>query len=244
MNSRARLSVVVVTHARPHAPEYHAYSSVLVERAVRASERAGWIVDVIAAEDEGLDASLRRTVSSDALLVLGGEDIAPEFYGAARGYRAEGRHAERADEAQIALVQRAVRRGTPVLGVCRGHQIINVALGGTLLQDLGESSAHRRDAVPIERVMATHDVAVAAGSSLALTLGDVVSTQSAHHQAVDRLGAGLRVAATASDGLIEAIEHVDAPVVGVQWHPEDAGAPVGQLDALLTRLVLQVAVAA
>ena len=244
MNSRARLSVVVVTHARPHAPEYHAYSSVLVERAVRASQRAGWIVDVIAAEDEGLDASLRRSESSDALLVLGGEDIAPEFYGAARGYRAEGRHAERADEAQIALVQRAVRRGTPVLGVCRGHQIINVALGGTLLQDLGESSAHRRDAVPIERVMATHDVAVTAGSSLALTLGDVVSTQSAHHQAVDRLGAGLRVAATASDGLIEAIEHVDAPVVGVQWHPEDAGAPIGQLDALLTRLALPVAVAA
>jgi putative glutamine amidotransferase len=244
MNSRARLSVVVVTHARPHAPGYHAYSSLLVERAVRASETAGWAVDVIAAEDVPVAASLRRSDSSDALIVLGGEDIAPEFYGAARGYRGEGRHAERADEAQIAIVRRAFDRRTPVLGICRGHQIINVALGGTLVQDLGEQSAHRRDGVPIERVMSTHGVSIDSGTSLARSLGLTASTQSAHHQAVDRLGSGLRSAATASDGLIEAIEHRDAPIVGVQWHPEDPGAPRGQLGALLGLLPAAVALAA
>jgi putative glutamine amidotransferase len=244
VNSAARLSVVIVTRERPHAPEYHAYSSVLVGRAVAAATRSGWEVDVVAAQDDGLEASLRRTDDAGALVILGGEDIAPEFYGAARGYRGEGAHAERADEAQIALVQRAVRRGTPLLGICRGHQIIDVALGGTLIQDLGEDSAHRHDDVPIERVMSTHEVHVAPGSRLLDGLGAVAQTRSAHHQAVDRLGDGLVVAARASDDLIEAIEHETAPILGVQWHPEDPGAPRGQLAALLSTLAAPVSLAA
>ncbi|SDZ07837.1 gamma-glutamyl-gamma-aminobutyrate hydrolase family protein [Herbiconiux ginsengi] len=244
MSSAARLSVVIVTRERPYAPEYHAYSSLLVGRAVAAATRAGWQVDVVAAQDEGRHETLRRTDDSGALVILGGEDIAPEFYGAARGYRGEGAHAERADEAQIALVHRAVRRGTPLLGVCRGHQIIDVALGGTLLQDLGEGSTHRHDDVPIERVMSDHAVHVDARSRLFEGLGAVAQTRSAHHQAVDRLGDGLVVAARASDGLIEGIEHVTAPVLGVQWHPEDPGAPRGQLAALLGTLAVPVALAA
>ncbi|MCS5719274.1 gamma-glutamyl-gamma-aminobutyrate hydrolase family protein [Herbiconiux sp. CPCC 205763] len=244
MNSAARLSVVVVTRERLHAPDYHAYSSILIERAVAAAVQSGWQVDVVAAQDEGRDETLRRTDDSAALLILGGEDVAPEFYGAARGYRGEGAHAERADEAQIALVQRAVQRGTPLLGVCRGHQIIDVALGGTLIQDLGEGSSHRHDDVPIERVMSTHEVHIAAGSRLLDGLGPVAQTRSAHHQAVDRLGAGLAVVARASDGLIEAIEHTSAPVLGVQWHPEDPGAPRGQLAALLGTLAVPASLAA
>ncbi|MGD8168971.1 gamma-glutamyl-gamma-aminobutyrate hydrolase family protein [Herbiconiux sp. P16] len=244
MNSAARLSVVVVTRERPHAPEYHAYSSVLVGRAIAAATKAGWQVEVVAAQDEGREATLRRTDESAALVILGGEDIAPEFYGAPRGYRGEGAHAERADEAQIALVHRAVRRGTPLLGVCRGHQIIDVAFGGTLIQDLGEGSAHRHDDVPIERVMSNHEVLVDAHSRLLEGLGSVVQTRSAHHQAVDRLGDGLVVAARASDGLVEAIEHATAPVLGVQWHPEDPGAPRGQLAALLGSLAVPAPLAA
>ena len=232
MQRAPRLGVVIVTHERPHAPAYQAYSSGLAERTVRDAVAGGWDVSLIAAHDEGRDATLRRADGAEALVVLGGEDIAPEYYGAARGYRAEGRHAERADEAQLALVQRAIGRGTPLLGICRGHQIINVALGGTLVQDLGES-AHRNDGVPVARTMSTHDVSLRAGSRAANGLGLTVSTQSAHHQAVDRLGAGLVVSAVAGDGVIEAIEHRDAPVIGVQWHPEDFGAPAGQLGALL-----------
>ncbi len=233
VQSAGRLSVVIVTESRPHALEYQAYSSLLVERAVRASADAGWAVDVVPAGDLGAEATLRRTDGSAALVVLGGEDIAPEFYGATRGYRAEGAHVESADEAQIALVQRAITRGTPLLGVCRGHQIIDVALGGTLLQDLGEAHDHRNDGVPITSVMAEHSVDISASSRLLGRFAPSLVTRSAHHQAVDALGAGLRVAAHAHDGLVEAIEHESSPLLGVQWHPEDPGAVRGQFTALL-----------
>jgi putative glutamine amidotransferase len=113
----------------------------------------------------------------------------------------------------------------------------DLRLVGTLLQDLGEGSDHRRDGEPIERVMSTHAVALRTGTVISDTLvgrlGAVIATQSAHHQAVDRLGSGLAVAGTASDGLIEAVAHRDAPVLGVQWHPEDPGAVRGQFAALL-----------
>lgn len=233
MPSTPSLSVVTVTQQRPHALDYHAYSSILVARAVADAERLGWAVDVVPAQDGALSATLTRTERADALLILGGEDVAPEFYGGARGYPGEGRHVERADEAQIALVHRALDRGTPLLGVCRGHQIIDVALGGTLLQDLGEQSVHRNDGVAIEQVMSNHEVQVLEGTRLHRQLGTRVVTRSAHHQAVDALGAGLRAAARASDGLIEAVEHESAPIVGVQWHPEDPFAPGGQLVSLL-----------
>lgn len=237
MATAPRLSVVVVTTERPHAPDYHAYSRLLTARAVEASRAAGWTVDLVAAGDQSVAATLSSTDRAEAVVILGGEDIAPEYYGATRGYRAEGRHVERADEAQLALVRRALGRGTPLLGICRGHQIVNVALGGDLLQDLGEGSAHRRDGEPIERIMSTHEVALTGGSivgeRLIAGLGPVVATQSAHHQAVDRLGEGLEVVATAHDGLIEAIAHRDAPILGVQWHPEDPGAVAGQFAALL-----------
>ncbi|WPO84795.1 gamma-glutamyl-gamma-aminobutyrate hydrolase family protein [Herbiconiux sp. KACC 21604] len=236
MSSAPLLSIVSVTEARPHAPEYHAYSAMLAERTAHEAREAGWRVERVAAADVSVGTSLRRTERAAALVLLGGEDIAPEFYGAARGYRAEGAHAERADEAQILMVGRALDRGTPLLGICRGHQIIDVALGGTLVQDLGEHSGHRNDGVEIHRVMSDHDVELLRGTRLHRALGDRVVTRSAHHQAIDRLGAGLRVAARASDGLVEAVEHETAPITGVQWHPEDPRAPRGQLGALLAGL--------
>jgi putative glutamine amidotransferase len=96
---------------------------------------------------------------------------------------------------------------------------------------------HRNDAAEITAVMRDHDVRVAAGSRLAGVLGSTaLSVRSAHHQAVDRPGAGLRVVAVAPDGVPEAVEHETAPVTGVQWHPEDAGAARDQLPALLGAL--------
>jgi putative glutamine amidotransferase len=239
-----RLSVVVVTRERPHAPEYGAYSKLLLERAARDAARAGWDVDVVEAAKEGEHGVLRRTDASDALVVLGGEDIAPEYYGAARGYAREGLHLERADEAQLALVRRAVERAIPLVGVCRGHQIINVALGGTLVQDLGDDSSHRHESVPVHRVMSDHDVELLAGSVLAARLGRRVATRSAHHQAIDRLGSGLRIAATAADGVIEAVEHERLPIVGVQWHPEDVRAAEGQFASILSSVARAAALAA
>lgn len=230
------LAVVEATRFRGHDREYHDYVQVLVGTAIVEAERLGWTVTRHAA-DQGTDSLLARTDGADAVLIMGGEDIAPSFYGAAEGYEGESRHLEAADAAQIALVRRSIARETPLLGICRGLQIINVALGGTLVQHLGEHTSHKNDGVPIRDIMATHPVELTAGSLISgLLESDTVAVQSAHHQAVDRVGAGLVVTGRAPDGHIEAIEHVSSPVVGVQWHPEDPGAPVGQLAGLLSAL--------
>lgn len=230
------LAVVEATRFRAHDPEYHAYVQLLVGAAIAEAESQGWNVTRLAA-DEGQDALLARTEEADAVLIMGGEDIAPAFYGAAEGYEGESRHLEAADAAQIAVVQRAIDRQTPLLGICRGLQIINVALGGTLVQHLGDGSEHKNHGVPIREIMATHPVHLAAGSLVSgLLESETVDVQSAHHQAVDTVGSDLVVTGRASDGHVEALEHVSAPMLGVQWHPEDPGAPAGQLAGLLSAL--------
>ncbi|WP_431280032.1 gamma-glutamyl-gamma-aminobutyrate hydrolase family protein [Leifsonia poae] len=230
------LAVVEATRFRSHDPEYHAYVQLLVGGAIAEAERQGWNVVRLAA-DEGQDALLARTERADAVLIMGGEDIAPRFYGAAAGYEGESRHLEHADAAQVALVLSAIERGIPLLGICRGLQIINVALGGTLIQHLGDGSEHKNHGVPIRDIMASHPVQLTAGSLVAdLLQSETVDVQSAHHQAVDALGSGLVVTGRSADGHVEALEHESAPVLGVQWHPEDPGAPAGQLSLLLSAL--------
>jgi putative glutamine amidotransferase len=230
------LAVVEATRFRGHDPEYHEYVQILVAVAVAEAEVQGWTVTRLAA-DQGADALLGRTETADAILVMGGEDIAPAVYGGADSYEGQSRHLPEADAAQVALVRRAIERDTPLLGICRGLQIINVALGGTLVQHLGEESAHKNHGVPISEIMATHPVHLAAGSLVSgLLEGDTVDVQSAHHQAVDVVGSGLIVTGRAPDGHVEAVEHESAPLLGVQWHPEDPGAPCGQLAALLASL--------
>ena len=236
MSPAARtLAVVEATRFRGHDPEYHAYVQVLVGGVVRSAQADGWKVARLAA-DGGTEALLTATDRADAVVIVGGEDIAPRFYGASGGYPHESLHRETADAAQLALVHRAIERGLPLLGICRGLQIVNVALGGTLLQDLGDSD-HVRRGVPIPEVLTTHPVLLEPGSRVEELLGGpVVSVRSAHHQAVDVLGEGLQVTGRAPDGHIEAIEHESAPIVAVQWHPEDPAAPAGQLAALLGAL--------
>jgi len=232
------LAVVEATRFRGHDPEYHGYVQLLVGAVIAEAESQGWTVSRLAADD-GVDALLTRTETADAIVVMGGEDIAPRFYGGSTGYEGESRHLETADAAQLALVRRAVERETPLLGICRGLQILNVAFGGTLVQHLGEETAHRNHGVPIHEIMASHPVEVEADSRTAELLGSTrVDVQSAHHQAVDAVGSGLRVTGRAADGHVEALEHETAPVIAVQWHPEDPGAPVGQLAALLGHLSL------
>ncbi|WP_348787103.1 gamma-glutamyl-gamma-aminobutyrate hydrolase family protein [Leifsonia sp. NPDC080035] len=237
------LAVVEATRFRGHDPAYHAYVQILVGRVIAGAQEQGWTVVRLAA-DQGAEALLARTERADGVVIVGGEDIAPRFYGGAQGYPGESRHLEVADEAQLRLARRAVERGIPLLGICRGLQIVNVALGGTLVQDLGES-VHVNRGVPIPEVLTTHPVLLEPGSRVEALLGATVAdVRSAHHQAVDALGAGLVVTGRAPDGHIEAIEHESAPVLAVQWHPEDPAAPAGQLDALLGALRLRVAAAA
>jgi putative glutamine amidotransferase len=238
--TQKRLSVVEVTRYRPRDVEYHAYVEVLNSRAVRAAENAGWIVNRIAAADVGTASLLALTDSSDAIMLMGGEDISPRFYGGGADYPFESQHFETADEGQIALVHRALRRGTSLLGICRGLQIINVALGGSIVQDLGAETIHKNLGAPLRDIMSAHAVALDPSSRLAADLGvHEMVAQSAHHQAVGRLGEGLVTAGTALDGTVEAVEHVEAGITGVQFHPEDPGAPRGQLESLVARLTVR-----
>ena len=236
MSEQPTIAVVEATRFRGHDPAYHDYVQLLVGNVIAEAEAQGWRVDRLAA-DRGADALLAETEPADAVVIVGGEDIHPDFYGGRTGYPNESRHLPAADAAQIALVHAALVRGTPLLGICRGLQIVNVALGGTLVQDLGEECAHVNRGVPIPQVLTTHTVQVEAGSRASELLGaGSLEVRSAHHQAVDALGADLVVTARSHDGHVEAIEHADAPLLAVQWHPEDIAAPAGQLAALLRAL--------
>ncbi|WP_223227704.1 gamma-glutamyl-gamma-aminobutyrate hydrolase family protein [Leifsonia xyli] len=223
------LAVVEATRFRGHDPAYHVYAQLLVGAVLARAAEAGWTVTRTAA-DRGASVVLDRTAGADAVVIVGGEDIAPRFYGGPSGYANEGRYLETADAAQIALVRQAVERSVPLLGICRGLQIVNVALGGTLVQDLGDG-IHVNRGAPVPDTLTDHAVLLESGSRVEALLGPVARVRSAHHQAVDALGAGLVVAGRAPDGHIEAIEHDSAPILAVQWHPEDPGAPAGQMAA-------------
>lgn len=231
------LAVVEVTANRPDRPEYHAKVQTLNSRVAAVGEAGGWLVTRVAAADVTVTELLETTDACDAVVIVGGEDITPAFYGAHEGYEGETLHFAAADEGQIALVRRAVARNTPLLGICRGLQVINVALGGSIVQHIEEDGVHRTFGVPIDQVLTEHGVSLAAGGTLARSLGSrEISVQSAHHQSVGRLGDGLAAAAHAPDGLIEALEHESAPITGVQWHPEAPGSPADQLPLLLAGL--------
>jgi putative glutamine amidotransferase len=233
----ARLAVVDVTAHRPAHPGYHAKVQALVSRILTDARIGGWAVSRHPAGDVPAEELLKATDVADAVVIAGGEDIHPGAYQAATGYQGETIHYPRADEGQLALVLRAVERGTPLLGICRGMQVINVALGGTLVRHIADNGLHRNHGSSIDEIFTSHAVVVEPGTGLARSLGDTrIEVRSAHHQGVADLGFGLRRSASAPDGVLEALEHVTAPVSGVQWHPEAPGAPAEQLQRLLSGL--------
>jgi putative glutamine amidotransferase len=156
----------------------------------------------------------------DGLLLSGGGDIDPARYGGVAVPEVDGVDPAR-DAWELALVERALERGMPVLGVCRGAQVINVATGGTLIVDLLAVTelGHRQRALFDQDV---HPVDILTGSRLAWAMGrERAGVNTLHHQAVERVGRGLRAVAWGPDGVVEAIESTtDVPVLGVQWHPE------------------------
>lgn len=172
------------------------------------------------------DATLRGIFERlDGLFLPGGEDIDPSNYGAERHPQLGAPDKER-DRTELFLTRWALEAGMPVLGVCRGVQMINVSCGGTLYQDLHSQRPDlaKHDYFPptYERYRVTHQVAIEPDSRLARALGTVHEVNSMHHQGIDQLGAGLRVVARAEDDLPEAVELPLLPfVVGVQWHPEE-----------------------
>ncbi len=158
----------------------------------------------------------------DGLLLAGGGDVEPARYGAADHPTQYGLDPDR-DELELELATAAVAMGVPVLAICRGVQLLNVAFGGTLVQHLpdGDGQIAHRD----EGKQAMHDVEVEPGSRLAGALGQTrAACRSHHHQGLDRIGDGFRPVAWAPDGLVEGIERDHGWTVGVLWHPESTAA--------------------
>jgi putative glutamine amidotransferase len=168
----------------------------------------------------------------DGLLLIGGPDLGVDLYGAPEAHPETGLKEELRDAFEAALGGEARQRGLPVLGICRGMQLLNVLAGGSLTQHLGDVvdiAPHR----PGPGTFGRHPVEIEAGTGLHDLLGDEATVHSTHHQGVseEQVGHGLRITARAPDGTVEAVEDPDLPFcVGVLWHPEEeagtGGAPL------------------
>jgi putative glutamine amidotransferase len=166
----------------------------------------------------------------DGVVLPGGGDLDPRRYGEAPGDACyDVSHAQ--DELDMSIARRSIGAGLPVLGVCRGHQLLNVLYGGTLIQDMDPGTVAHREPEPADGAgpWAWHEVEVQGGSKVAGLYGGetgsgtacvTVRIASGHHQAVGRVAAGLVVTAMAADGTVEALEDPERWVASVQWHPE------------------------
>lgn len=194
-----------------------------------AIEKAGGVLLAVARtkDDEALDTIIAL---ADGLLLMGGHDIDPSFYGE-ENRDCKNIDPER-DQLEFALLRRATAKGIPVLGICRGFQVINVGFGGALYQDVQKElhgslshDCHFLDGVLASRAHLCHDMRLVPDSQLARIIGNQsFSVNSLHHQGIKKVAEGFRVVGQSSDGLTEAIESMSHPfVIGVEWHPEEFG---------------------
>lgn len=219
----------------PHTSEkYNGSLSTLADNTRRSLAALGAEVQIIDAV--GRSASPEAVIADhDGLLVLGGADLDPNLYGqppADEGLYGINRAA---DAYEIDLITQAQRASKPVLGICRGLQLLNVAAGGTLIQDLPGQHQHRRAESPSSDTFTDHDVELVPETLLAaaFTGQQRLRIRSSHHQAVDKVGAGLMVSASSDDHVIEGLEQARPWTLGVQWHPEESAADQDQFDSLL-----------
>src|SRR5580704_3914864 len=170
-----------------------------------------------------------RVARFDGIVLPGGGDLNPGRYCAAPTPDCEVPD-DRQDAFDLAVIRAAVGSATPTLAICRGLQVLNVACGGTLRQHVADG--------PVPHLGGLHEVTIARGSRLHQLAGaDTVTVSSYHHQAIGRLGSGLSAIACAPDGCVEAVEHRQAGVLAVQWHPEDQAGRRGHDQALFDDLV-------
>jgi putative glutamine amidotransferase len=213
----ARPLIGITTYVTPAKWSYWELEAALIPiDYVRAVERAGGRALLVPPSEDGVEEALEAL---DGLLFSGGSDLDPGLYDQEPHEETLGIHEER-DRAELALLEAALERDMPVLAICRGSQVLNVARGGDLVQ-------HLPDVVGDEKhkhtpgVFADHDVTVEDGTRLASLLGAGAPVKSHHHQGIGRIGEGLRVAAHAEDGSVEAVEDPGRRfAVGVLWHPE------------------------
>jgi putative glutamine amidotransferase len=220
--------VGITTYLTPAAWGAWELDAALVPAAyVRAVTRAGGVPLLVppgAAYEETLDAV-------DGLVFSGGSDLDPELYGEAAHAETVGWFRER-DDFELGLMQAALVRDVPLLAICRGSQVLNVALGGDLEQhvpDRVQTNVHKET----PGVFADHDVAVLPDTQLSSIIGERTDVKSHHHQGYGELGSGLREAARAADGTVEALEDPTRRfTLGVLWHPEE-GEDLALFEALV-----------
>lgn len=196
---------------------------------VRGLERAGARVLLVPPDDDGVEETLDAL---DGLLLSGGNDLDPQSYGAEAHPETTGTKPER-DRGELALLEAALARDMPVLAVCRGVQVLNVARGGDLVQHLPERVGHEEHRA-VRGVFSDHGVRIEEASRLGSVVGsEVPAVKSHHHQGLGRVGEGLRETAWAEDGTVEAVEDPEKRfAVGVLWHPE-AGDDARLFEALV-----------
>lgn len=203
-----------------------------VNEIMAAVSEAGGIPQLLFPGDE--------KVAFDALILPGGGDLDPKFYGQDAQEEVVDTDPE-LDHFQLTLAQAALQNGTPLLGICRGMQVMNVATGGSLVQHLESSDHHFPEQArqnPDLRGLPVHPVSLVKESQLSTMLeAEFIDVNSLHHQAVDRLGAGLKAVAYSPDGVVEAVEGEHGYQLGVQFHPEDLVRHDGRFSGLFRGLV-------
>ncbi len=213
----ARPVVGITTYVVPAKWSYWELEAALIPADyVHAVEKAGGRALLVPPSSDGIEETLDAL---DGLVFSGGPDLDPELYSQSAHAETAGIETER-DRAELTLLQAALDRDMPVLAICRGSQVLNVARGGDLVQ-------HLPDVVGDERhkhtpgAFADHEVTVEDGTRLSALLGDHTPVKSHHHQGIGRVGEGLRVSAHAEDGTAEAVEDPSHRfALGVLWHPE------------------------
>lgn len=154
----------------------------------------------------------------DGLIISGGDDVNPSYYHQLKHYKTSFDH--RVDDLDFECIRLALEHKIPILGICRGIQVINVYFNGTLIQDLPSlknSHLHKTDEYI---VFNTHDVIIKPDCFLSQIFPLKYFCNTAHHQAIDKLGDNLEICALSKDNIIEAIKHQSLPIYGIQWHPE------------------------
>ena len=224
----------ITTYITPAKWGYWELEAALVPaQYVHAVERSGGRALLVPPAEEGVEETL---AAFDGLIFSGGADLDPELYEQEPHPETFGIHEER-DRAELALLTGALERDLPVLAICRGSQVLNVARGGDLIQHLPDvvgDAKHKHT----PGAFGDHDVTLEEGTRLAALLGERAPVKSHHHQGFGRIGAGLRVSARAEDGTVEAVEATGRRFLfGVLWHPE-AGEDLKLFEALVEAAAL------
>lgn len=231
-----RIAALHIRDERPWNPGFQQELDELNRGALATIAALGWQAECVPSAVRPVGESLRAARAADAVVLMGGEDVSPELYGGSASYQDGGRWEPDADAAHIAVVQDCLAAGRPLLTICRGTQILNVALGGTLIQHLENVHEHRGFG---HGDTAFVDSVVEIEPELRGDVDPADTVMCSHHQAIAALGEGLVVVARGAGDVIEAVVHESAPITGVQWHPEHPRVAGRQLRALLLRLQRQ-----